>query len=79
MLSGRLISQITTKNDIISILYTKETLRNRGRVRVLQSENEECHGGSSSWHLSWLFVSQTNIKQIRVDWRWWYIVHTRLL
>ena len=30
MVSGRLISQITVKNDIISILYTKETLRNRG-------------------------------------------------
>ena len=54
MLSGRLISQITAKNDIISIVYTQETIRNSGTCVTLRKRRMS-------------LPSETDIKQIRLE------------
>ena len=50
----RLISQITAKNDIISIVYTQETIRNSGTCVTLRKRRMS-------------LPSETDIKQIRLE------------
>ena len=70
MLSGRLISQITAKNDIISIVYTKETLRNRGTSVTVRKWRMSLSIMIMGPFLTLCFAfipSETDIKQIRLE------------